>query len=325
MKSNIEYRNAAWKRLWADYWFGRLFGGGLLLSLCGCVAQAVVGGILGQLGVEDWSDYRTAVALNRIDVTTPIPNLTKDYIIRASSATTLEMFIGYIMTVIAAYGAAVIMLRCIENREEGWLGAAFGGFRDPFGLLWLFVRLVVIYLGWAVVAILPVGALACVCWPVVHPMQETSPLAAAAALTAVLTVGLSIACAVYAIPFYRYRFLFLVKADHPDWGAGECLGSCRDLMEGHKMESFRLDCSYWKSITLVLLAFLAACVSLALIFLFKDGKPVLAALAGLFGLAMLLVSIVGGIVLGKYIGVGQGFFYQDLKYNGHTAQNCERN
>ena len=46
MRSNSEFRELAWKRLWTDHWFGRLFGGGLLLSLCGYAVNTVIGGIL---------------------------------------------------------------------------------------------------------------------------------------------------------------------------------------------------------------------------------------------------------------------------------------
>ena len=323
MKSNIELRNLAWQRLWADRWFGRLFGGGLLLGLCGYAVQVVLGGILGRLGVQDWNDYRMAVLMNRVDITSPVPNLTRDYVIRASSATALEMFIGYILSAIAAYGTAVILLRCLKNHEEGWLGAAFGGFRDPFGMLWLFVRLVLIYLGWTLLAVLPLVVIGGVCVPVVTPMLSAEPLLAAVVITLGVTLCLGVFLAVYCIPFYRYRFAFLVKAEHPDWSAGACLRSCKALMEGHKKESFRLDCSYWKPISLILLAVLAALAAMLTAFACKDSVP-LAVLSGMAATMLVLVSIAGGIVLAQYIGVGQGFFYQDLKDGQTTGQN-ERN
>ena len=312
MKSNAEFRELAWKRLWTDHWFGRLFGGGLLLGLCGYAANVVVGGVLGRLGVQDWQDYYVAVAMNRKDLTTPVPNLTSNYIFTATSATVLETFIGYIMAGIAAYGAAVILLRCLRNEENGWLGAAFGGFKDPFGMLWLFVRITLIYLGWMLLALLPIGVIAGVCFPVVKPMLESAPLLAATLMAIAFTLGVSIFLTIYCIPFYRYRFLFLVKAEHPDWSAGTCICSCKALMEGHKMESFKLDCSYWKPITLVLLVLLAAMAAVGLAVVFKD-NTILVALLSLVALFAFVGALAGGVVLGQYIGVGQGFFYQDLK------------
>ena len=315
MRNNAELRELAWKRLWADHWFGRLFGGWLLLTLCGYAVNIVIGGILGRLGVDDWQDYWMAVQKNRIDLTTPVPNLTSDYIFRATSATALEMFIGYIMAAIAAYGASVILLRCLKNEESGWLGAAFGGFAMPFGLLWLFVRYVLVFVGWAIVALgVPafVAGVAC-------PFVKALPVEALAVCAGVgVAAGISWAIFVYCIPFYRYRFAFLVKAEHPDWGAGACMKRCRELMKGNMMKSFRLDCSYWKPITLVLLLVTAAVVAILLVVLLKDNK-MLAALLGLGGFFALLASIAGGIVLAQYIGVGQGFLYEELKGSGWTA------
>ena len=323
MRTNIEFRNLAWKRLWADKWFGRLFGGWILLTLCGYAVNTVIGGILGRLGVQDWQDYYVAVAMNRRDLTTPVPNLTSNYIFTATSASVLEAFIGYIMTAIATYGAAVILLRCLKNEEEGWLGAAFGGFKDPFGMLWLFVRIMLIYLGWMLLALFPIGVIAGVCFPVVKPMLESAPLLAATLMAIAFTLGISIFLAIYCIPFYRYRFLFLVKAEHPDWSAGACIRSCRALMEGHKMESFKLDCSYWKPITLVLLLTLLVVAVISLVALFKDSGLVVTLLV-IVALFAFVACYVGAIVLGQYIGVGQGFFYQDLKDGQLTNQN-ERN
>lgn len=323
MRSNIEFRNLAWKRLWTDKWFGRLFGGGLLLSFCGYAVNTVIVGILGRLGVQDWQDYYLARAQNIKDLTTPVPNLTGDYIFTATSATVFQSFIGYIMTAIATYGAAVILLRCLKNEEEGWLGAAFGGFKDPFGMLWLFVRGMLIYFGWMLLALLPIGVIAGVCVPAVKPMLETSPFQGAILLSCAFALAFAAFLAIYCIPFYRYRFLFLVKADHPDWSAGACLRSCKAFMEGHKWQSFKLDCSYWKPITLVLVLVMMAVTAILLVVLLKDNK-MLAALLGLGGVLALFASFAGGIVLAQYIGVGQGFFYQDLKDGQTTGQN-ERN
>lgn len=318
MRGNTEFRNLAWKRLWADHWFGRLFGGWLLLSLCGYAVNTVIGGILGRLNVQTWQDYAQAVMQNRQDLTTPIPNLTNDFIFQATSSTVLQMFIGYIMAGIVAYGTAVILLKCLRNEENGWLGEAFGGFKDPFGMLWLFVRCMLIYLGWMLVAMLPfiaIGALV----PAFKPIVGSAPLLAATLAALAISLGFGVFLAIYSIPFYRYRFLFLIKAEHPDWSASACIRSCKALMEGHKMESFRLDCSYWKPITLVLVALMAVACGVALAIAFKDIVAI-AALAGLVALFLFLVALAGAIVLGQYIGVGQGFLYEDLKANQITEQ-----
>ena len=86
------------------------------------------------------------------------------------------------------------------------------------------------------------------------------------------------------------------------------------------MESFRLDCSYWKPITLLLLLSILMCCGTA----FIASGGILAVLGG----AALLVSFVGliiaVIILSQYVSVGQGFLYEDLKANQALEQN-ERN
>ena len=319
MKSNTEFRELAWKRLWADHWFGRLFGGGLLLSLCGYAANVVIGGILGRLGVQSWQDYYLARVQNLRDLTTPVPNLTNDFIFQATSSGFLSMFIGYIMAGIAAYGSAVILLRCLRNEENGWLGAAFGGFRDPFGMLWLFVRYILIFVGWGLLCVFPLGLVAGVCYPLLKSMTEVSFV-----VTSLMSVLISLAVTsvflAFLVPFYRYRFLFLVKAEHPDWSAGECIRSCRALTDGHKMESFRLDCSYWKPITLLLLLSVLMCCGTA----FIACGGILAAFGGTVLLASFVGLLIAVIILSQYISVGQGFLYEDLKANQVVEQN-ERN
>lgn len=288
MRGNVELRNLAWERLWAGKWFGRLFGGGLLLNLCGYAVNIVIAGMIGGLGVDDWQDYWIAARLNSIDHTTPIPNLTDTYIVQATAATVFEMFIGYVVAGIVAYGAAVILLRCLRNDENGWLGAAFGGFKDPFGLLWLFVRFVWIFLwrGLLLILLPPVGI-----WLLL-------------------------------VAFYRYRFLFLVKAEHPDWSAGECFRSCQALMKGRKWASFKLDCSYWKPITLMLVLLLGATAAIFAV-PFLEGNTPLVVLCSSVVFVASLASFFLAIVLGQYISVGQGLFYQDLK-DGRQTNPSER-
>ena len=285
MRSNVEFRELAWKRLWADKWFGRLFGGGLLLGLCGYAANTVIGGILNRLGVRTWQDYYLARVQNLRDLTTPVPNLTNDFIFQATSSTVLQMFIGYIMAGIAAYGCAVILLKCLRNEENGWLGEAFAGFRDPFGMLWLFVRYVLVYVAWGLFLIVPPLGI----WLVI-------------------------------VAFYRYRFLFLVKAEHPEWSAGACMKHCRELMRGHKMDSFRLDCAYWKPITLVMLLALAAMIVGTSAALFKDSGPI-AVMLGFAAFLAMIACVAVSIVLGQYISVGQGFFYEDLSGDKEVDSN----
>lgn len=312
MKSDAELRQLAWQRLWADKWFGRLFGGGLLLGLCGRAVQSVLDGILGRLGVDDWRDYAFAVLKNHLNLTTPVPNLTDDYVFWTTSATALEVFIGCIMAGIASYGCAVILLRCLRNDEPNWLSSAFGGFRDPFGLLWLFVRLVLVMAGWSLLALLPAAALVGPCVAMIPSMYAISPVLAAAVVTLAASVGIFAGLAIGLVPFYRYRFLFLVKAEHPDWSTGACMRSCRALMAGNKMRSFRLDCSYWKAITLMLLPMLMMPLAVTVVETRREDSLAIAAV-GLVAFVCVVGSIVLAVVVAQYISVGQGFLYLEIR------------
>ena len=313
MKDNTELRELAWKRLWADKWFGRLFGGGLLLTLCGYAANVVIGGILGCLGVDDWQTYYEIVVQNRQDLTTPVPNLTGAYIFQATSATVFQMFIGYIMAGITAYGTAVILMKCLMNEEDGWLGKAFGGFKDPFGMLWLMIRYTLIFVGWGFLALFPVG----VCVPILASAGLfESPIVSECFVGLALCYVIPIFC----VPFYRYRFLYLVKAEHPDWSAGACLRSCKALMEGHKWQSFKLDCSYWKPIALVMVSWIFILFAIAFAIALKDSLAV-AAVFGLAAFLLFFAAIAGSVVLGQYISVGQGFLYRELCLDAESDVN----
>ena len=312
MKSNAELRQLAWQRLWTDKWFGRLFGGGLLLGLCGYAVQVVLAGILGRLGVDDWQDYAMAVQQNSMNLITPVPNLTGDYVFWTTSATALEIFISYIMAGIASYGCAVILLRCLRNDEPGWLSSAFGGFRDPFGLLWLFVRFVLVMAGWSLLALLPTAALVGPCVAMIPSMYAISPVLAAMVISFAASIGIFVGLAIGLVPFYRYRFLFLVKAEHPDWSAGACMRSCRALMAGNKMRSFRLDCSYWKPLTLMLLPMLVLSLVVAVGAAFMENPLVIAAVV-LVAFVCIVTFVAMAVVVSQYISVGQGFLYLELK------------
>lgn len=312
MKTNMELKEAAWRRLWADKWFGRLFGGALLLGVCGQAVQVVLGGILRRLGVQSWFDYMQIVAQNRHDLTTPIPILTTNYVVQATSSTVLTMFFSFLMAGIVAYGGAVILRKCLANDESNWLGEAFGGFKYPFGMLWLVVRFFLILLGWGLLAIVPLGVAIGGTAFLVKGLKDALPVGAVAGMGALLSVGIGLALLIYCVPFYRYRFLWLVKAENPEQGASACLRACRALMKGNLMKSFRLDCSYWKPITLLLLLLGGGFGFVVLSVAFKGQTPLLAGCV-FAAILMFVASIPLAIVLGQYLSVGQGFLYLELK------------
>ena len=92
------------------------------------------------------------------------------------------------------------------------------------------------------------------------------------------------------IAIYRYRQAWFLKAEHPDWSAKKCIAeSCR-LAVGKKAEMFRLDCSYWVSITLAMLSTLLVLVHPLLIFL----------------------SLLFIVFVAWYLRLGQAIYYREL-------------
>jgi len=315
--THAEIKELSWHRLWKDQWFGRLLGGSILLGLCGHAMNVVVNGVLGRLNVASWQVYLEAVMKNRADVVTPVPVLTNDYIFQATSSQALIFFLSFIMAGIAAYGGAVILRKCLDNDEPGWLGEAFGGFRTPFDMLWLFFRRCLISLGWGILAGIPVGVVVGIV------LQVLKRANAGMGLIVVLSVFFSLACAlslvIALVPFYRYRYLWLVKAEHPDWSAGVCLRFCKGLMRGRLMRAVRLDCAYWKPITHLL--------ALAVIFICALSAAVSGVLPFLTGAVAFLAfcgTVVASVVCTWYIGVGQGFLYRELLAEQAECENNQK-
>ena len=306
---NVELKDLAWKRLWEGRWFGRLFGGGLLLGFCGYAIQGVVGSVLEQLNVQSWQDYVRAVVQNAQDLTTPVPNLTSEFVSRATSSTLLLLFFSYLTSGIAAYGGAAIVRKCLADDEKGWLADAFGGFRCPFAMLWMFFRLVLAYVVWLFAGLVPVALAGTFLYPRVSAWLASGSLVGLVQAVLALTLAASVAVLALAVPFYRYRFLFLAKADHPDWDGNACFRFCREIMKGNMRRSLRLDCAYWLPITLLTGLLLAVTAVAAVV---PHVSPSLQVVLGGVAAVGLVLSAGWTIVLSQYIKVAQAFLYREI-------------
>lgn len=266
---NREIRQLAFDRLVRGRWFWKLLGAGILLQICARTAFSVLEEIFGSCGVCSWFAYWEIIAENQETLTTPVPELTHDFIWRATTASALEVFVGLIMMSIIAYGSAVLQLKCLKHDESRWLKSAFGGFKMPLTLAGILLFRALIGIAYLVLAI---------------------------------------------IPAYRYRFLFLVKAENPDLSIRETFRKCRDLMEGHKWESFLLDCSYWKSITLMLVFLLIpmAVAVFAGLMPLDPHSPMMMVLC-IASMLSLLVFFALMVFVPQYIALGQAIFYRQLR------------
>ena len=315
MRSNSEIRDRAWCLLWQGKWFWRLLGGAILLNVCTQVVYTVLNGILYRLGVFGMTAFTNALeeyAKNGA----PLPEFTPDRIVQFASSTALTMFFVFIMGGIAAFGNGTLVIRAADENEDGWLKSAFGGFRMPLGLAWLSFRITLIYMGWCLVAFAPLVVVVGLATGS-NASGISAGVGGAAAYALAVTAGLSLAAAILCVPIYRYRYLFRLKADHPDWSAGQCIRECSALSDGFKWRCFVHGCSYWKILLAPLLLsalFVAVVVaaSTAKHWCAADVGAAVAAVGALVAIALYFSLLALIAVAVWYIAVGQTLLYRDI-------------
>ena len=106
------------------------------------------------------------------------------------------------------------------------------------------------------------------------------------------------------IAMYRYRMAWYIKCENPELSAVDCIERSKQMMEGYKMQAFKLDLSY------VLKILLAYMVTLGVASIdFKD--------VGLFTFLILLVVILVAfaycVVVGFRLFAARAIFYTELK------------
>ena len=315
MQTNLEIRNEAWGLLWERKWFWKLLGAAILLQVCSQTVVTVVNGIVYRLGV-----FNVTAMMNMAEERLQMPEFTPRLIWEFTSSTALMMFFAFILGGIALYGNSRLQLRAVEDNDENWMRIAFSGFRIPLELAWLSFCMFLIFIFWMIIALIPAGTAVALFFAAVPTPQTLVELALS---VAVVTLASSIFIAIYCIPFYKYRYLFRIKADHPDWSAGECIRHCRELVKGNKWRIFTLDCSYWRILLGTLLPLLAI-MAVTVLFAATAGGAhegttthSAAAAGGMaFGEAAILAAYLALLVFGAisvhYIGVGQTILYREI-------------
>ena len=316
MMGNREIREEAWRLLWQAKWFWRLLGGSILLSVCTQVVYAVLDGVLYRLGVFNLTALSNALEA-KARTGAALPEFTVNLAVQFASSLVLQAFFMFILCAIALYGNTTLLLRTVDDKEEDWLKAAFGGFKMPLGLSWLFFRLVVVYVAWYVLALLPGAAMFGV---LAVKMPLTSTVESSAVYAFVTVVAASLVMAIICIPLYRYRYLFRLKADNPDWSAGRCFRECVALVDGAKWRIFVHDCSYWRTLLVPLLWFALLCIAAVVAFAGQamgwwslSGARVYVVAIGVIVLVVsYLALIILMMVIALYIGVGQTVLYREI-------------
>ena len=305
MKSNFEIRSEAWNLLMRRGWIWKLLGASILLSVAVQLVVSVFDMAMSSLDCLTVNGLR-----EQMRDTGEIPVISGDMITDLLPSVLFSMFIGFIMSGITAYGNNLMLNRAVDDNEQKWLPSAFGGFKIPLDLAWLKFRMFLVYLAWSFLAALASMPLIFLLLSVANVMDAGSLQILPLLLSiSILLVFISI----LTVPFYKYRFLFRIKADHPDWTVSECMQYCCELTNGNKMRSFKLDCSYWGILTCLVIAILAFAAAL-ISWVFVSGTPnVLFGILSLAVLGLTVSVLILSILTAFYIGVGQTVLYRELR------------
>ena len=288
MNKVSEMRDKAWRLLWKARWLNRFVFLIVTFSFIRYVAINLAVSLMG--ASDDALNERLMAAttpMEILDILREPPFLRSILLMMA-----LAMFVATIINAVASYGLARIRLS-VANGEEpaNWQRMGFSGFSDPFSMFSLAI-LRTIFVWWPLLLFIAPSVAALTGRDIARgALQFTS-------ITALPLFAISI------VAFYRYRQAWFIKAKHNDWSALKCLRESSKMMVGHKWQCFRLDCSFWRPITLMLMtAFGASLLSLL-------GGPQFAVF-----ISTLLV-IAQNLYLDSYIPLGQAIFHLELAKSG---------
>ncbi len=297
MQRDTDIRLEARRLIWGRNWFWKLLVADFLLQACSQLIVMTVNMAVYSRGV-----FNITALMHLKSQNMPLPELTPRIMWEFSSSSLLYLFFALITGGIAVYGHSVLLLRSVEDKQEGWLKAAFSGFKTPLELAWLSFRLSLAFLPWTILAAIPCAAIVGLANTTAYAKSDIVQLA-------VLGLCTAICLAVLSVPFYRYRYLFRLKADHPEWSAGMCMKTCREITKDRKWQIFRHDCLYWRSI-------LAALVCLAVYvadILVAKNLQCENALTGMIAQISNSAFVIMMMITVQYVGVGQTILYREQK------------
>ena len=262
MKTSTEIRSYAWQTLMRPPWGGRVFWALCSVSIATSLAMQSIGKILAYYNMTTWIPFIQVWIQNFIGegLLTSVPS--RVIANQMTLATVFLVFFQLLFLSIRTFGEQTFLLKAVRRDEDKWFSSVFTGFAQPFNCLGLYLQIMIRLMFWFFLAILFLPLL-------------FLPI---------------IAC-------YRYQLAWPLKVDHPDWSATKCIReSCR-LMKNNKMKAFYLDCSYWRSITLIVL----------LLFAFVVGNTIGLEILVKFSSFILLPT---SIIVAFYYKLGQAEFYR---------------
>lgn len=236
--TNKEIRNQAWDLLWHKNWVSKLILISSALQLSASLIMGAVTDTLKTIGVVNINE--TLRLLERdgflIFFDSPLEYLT---------VAAMYLFFSFLMTGIVNFGICKTLNNVADNNQEGYIKSAFAAFKMPFEVFNLQFLFTLITFLFVLVCTAPFLFYAFKSsWPHMPELiNVNNPLVSFVFIcVAIIAVILAIT-----IPFYRFRYIFRVKADHPEWPASKCLSYSNYLTLGNKARLIKLDLSYLKA------------------------------------------------------------------------------
>lgn len=154
MRSCREMRQDAWNLMMKSPWGWRVFGSQVLLGLVLIAALVAVATLYDQSGITTWQSFQDAVnEAKRSGIALAAPTAGEAF--RMTVASAFQTFVELLFSGIVSFGLASVLVRALSDDGGGWLGAAFGGFKKPFHVFWLYTRMMIqIYL-WMLLLVIP--------------------------------------------------------------------------------------------------------------------------------------------------------------------------
>lgn len=275
--TNKEIRNQAWDLLWHKNWVGKLILVTSALQFSSSLIMSLISDTLKSIGIVSIEETLTLIKRDGFVVFFDSPF---EYI----SVITMFLFFSFLMTGIVNYGTSKMLNNAADNDPKDWFKSAFGAFKMPFEVLCLQFLFALITFLFILFLASPFIFLAFKAFSSYIPGKTGEIIYLLSLMMAVLSVIFALS-----VPFYSYRYIFRVKADHPDWTARECLSYSKNLTSGHKLRLLKLDLSYTKAFLVPLVIPLISIDPLSLI---------------VFAVSLSIATL--------YNGVGQSILYREL-------------
>jgi len=125
----------------------------VLMAFCGLVRYAWDAAVV-KMGIQTWTMFLQAKAekvASGLDLTVP----SRAIAVSMTEASAFEAFMTCILSGIFGFAAAGTFLRAAKGVREHWFRLAFGGFKCPLDVAWLYFRLMLQITLWSLLFVLP--------------------------------------------------------------------------------------------------------------------------------------------------------------------------